>query len=196
MFCLAFFNLAILIHAQSEKINIIPTKAPESYSPNQLYLKSNFLPWIATIPNISVEYAFMKKWSANIDLMYCPWKLSERFSIKTISIFPEGRFWLKDNKKGSFFNIHFSLAWYNIRFRNYRYQDDGRLLLGGGVGYGYRLPISNRWSMEFTIGAGVASSRYDRYYNVDNGALNDTRSTLYIGLDRAGISIVYNLCDL
>ena len=171
-------------------------KAPEGKDPDQVRLKTNLIPWIAAIPNIGVEYAFKQKWSINADIWYCPWKLTDKFSIKTVALLPEGRLWIKNNSKGSFFNVHFTIAWYNVRFGNFRYQDDCRLLLGGGIGYGYRLNLSERWGMEFSIGAGVTSTRYDRYFNVTNGGMIDTRSTLYFGIDRIGVTFVYNLCDL
>lgn len=189
------FGTATFMCAQKE-VSRFEIKADTETVPDRVFLKTNILPWLATIPNISAEYTFHQRWSANVDLWFCPWKLSDRFSIKTAAIFPEGRFWLKNNHKGHFFNVHFSAVWFNARIGNYRYQDDGRVLLGGGIGYGYRLFLSEKWGLEFTLGAGVASARYDRYFNVANGALKDARSTFYIGIDRLGVSVVYNLGDI
>ena len=170
--------------------------APQTSISNQLRLKSNVLPWCLTIPNIGGEYTLGEKWSVALDIWFCHWKLSDKFSVKTVAIFPEGRWWLKSNRKGSFFNVHLNVAWYNVRANAYRYQDSGRPLLGGGIGYGYRLEFNQRWGMEFEIGAGVANTKYDRYYNVKNGALKDTRVTTYWGIDRAAVSFTYYLCEL
>lgn len=183
-------------YAQDFSTEEFPIKAPDKGEPDRVSLKTNVVPWLATIPNIGAEYAFKKNWSAAIDLWYCPWKLSERFSVKTAAILPEARYWLKNNREGSFFNIHITVAWYNVRFGNFRYQDDGRLLLGGGIGYGYKLNINDKFGLEFNIGAGVATTRYDRYFNVPNGALRDTRSTVYFGIDRLGVTFTYNLAEL
>ena len=196
LLCIAIISCMTSGLAQSDPSFPIPSKAPLGKEPDQLFLKTNVLPWLVAIPNISAEYSFRKHWSVDVDLLYCPWKISQKFSVKTAAILPEGRYWLKTNRKGSFFNLHFNLAWYNVRFGTFRYQDDGRLLLGGGIGYGFRHSFSDRWGIEFEIGAGVASTRYDRYFNVANGALKDTRSTFYFGIDRLGVSIVYHLYDL
>ena len=170
--------------------------APEGSSNSELRIRSNILPWLITIPNLGIEYAIEEKWSVSLDVLYCPWKLSDKFSVKTLAILPEGRWWLKTNKKGSFFSLHLNVAWFNVRTSHYRYQDSDRPLLGGGIGYGYRIEIKKNWAIEFEIGAGMANAKYDRFYNVENGALKDTRISTYWGLDRAAITFSYNLCDI
>lgn len=172
------------------------TLAPQESLNQGLRLKSNLLPWIITVPNLGAEFMIGNKWSVAFDVWYCPWKLSDKFSLKTVAILPEGRWWLKNNNKGSFFNLHLNVAWFNLRANDYRYQDTSRPLLGGGIGYGYRLELNKRWGFEFEIGAGVANAKYDRYYNVKNGALKDTRVSTYWGIDRLSVAVTYYLCDL
>lgn len=172
------------------------TIAPQDSFQQQLRLRTNLLPWLATIPNLGMEYVVGNKWSAVLDVWFCPWKISDRYSIKNIAILPEGRWWLKKNNKGSFFNVHLNIAWFNVRANDYRYQDTSRPLLGAGIGYGYRLKLNDRWGFEFEIGAGMANAKYDRFYNVENGALKDTRVTTYWGIDRLSFSFTYHLCDI
>lgn len=164
----------------------------KSFKP-MVRLKTNALPWLLTIPNLGAEFVIDKKWSVALDCYYCPWKLSDKFSVKTVALLPEARWWLKDTGKGSFFNLHVNVAWFNVRSGHYRYQDTGRPLLGAGLGYGYRLCFNKKWAMEFEIGAGVANMKYDRFHNVENGALKDTRMTTYWGIDRAVVAVTYNL---
>ena len=179
-----------------ESSPLLQRKVSKYKQPDQLLLKSNVVPWTITVPNLGVEYKFENQWSIDLEVAYCPWKLSDNFSVKTIAILPEGRFWLKDYKRGSFFNLHFTAAWYNMRYHHYRYQDYERPLLGAGIGYGYRLNFDEKWGVEFSIGAGFFSTRYNRYYNVANGALADIRTSTYWGIDRLGITFSYNLADL
>ena len=176
-----------------EFTNVAP---PVSTTDQQLRLKSNILPWIIAIPNLGAEFCIGEKWSALIDVWYCPWKISNRYSVKTVTILPEARWWLKSNRKGSFLNFHLNIAWFNVRANAYRYQDARRPLLGAGIGYGYRLELGRKWGLEFEIGAGMANMRYDTFYNIENGALKDTRVSTYWGIDRAAISFTYYLCDL
>ncbi|MCH5230178.1 MAG: DUF3575 domain-containing protein [Muribaculaceae bacterium] len=173
-----------------------PVVAPPATFIPQIQLKTNLLPWGLAIPNLGLEYVMARKWSVAFDVWFCPWKISDKLSVKTVAILPEARWWLKNSGKGSFFNLHFNLAWFNVRWSDYRYQDRSRPLLGAGIGYGYRLEFNRKWGMEFEIGAGMANMKYDRYYNVNNGALKDTRVTTYWGIDRASVTFTYHLSDL
>ncbi|MCH5234786.1 MAG: DUF3575 domain-containing protein [Muribaculaceae bacterium] len=185
------------LKGRGEELEEFRTVAPQTESSHQgLLIKSNLLPWALTIPNLGLEYIINEKWSATVDVMFCPWKLTDKFSVKTVAVLPEGRWWLKSSQKGSFFNLHLNLAWFNVRANDYRYQDVSRPLLGAGIGYGYRLALNKRWCFEFEIGAGMANAKYDRYYNVENGALKDTRVSTYWGIDRASIAVTYYICDL
>ena len=188
--------LMLPLALKGEEKDFFQTKAPQDVFQQQLRLKTNILPWIGTIPNLGAEYVFGNKWSAAFDVWFCPWKISDKFSVKTVAILPEGRWWFRRNNKGSFLNIHLNVAWFNVRANSYRYQDASRPLLGAGIGYGYRVRINNRWGFEFEIGAGMANAKYERYYNVDNGALIDSRVTTYWGIDRLSLAFTYNLCDL
>lgn len=198
LFRFTIFIALLLISANVWAQDTKHFKRVESQSnyPCELRLRSNLLPWMLAVPNLGGEISIGKKWSTVLDLWFCPWKISDKISVKTVAIFPEGRWWLADNTKGSFFNIHLNLAWFNVRANSWRYQDSGRPLLGAGIGYGYRLSLDNRWSLEFEIGAGMANARYDRFFNIENGALKDTRVSTYWGIDKIGITFTYNLCDI
>lgn len=161
-------------------------------TPMQLRLKTNAAPWALTVMNISPELTFNSRFSVAVPVLWCPWFLSEKFAVRTLAFQPEGRFWLKKGYKGHFFGVHASLAWYNVRNGNFRYQDSGRPLLGGGVSYGYSLPFAGSWLAEFSIGGGFADLRYDRFHNSPNGPRIDTRHTSYWGLDHISISIGYS----
>lgn len=197
---LIFFLPLLLLHsslqAKEEQDNEFPVAAPAEITSKELRLRTNILPWGLTIANIGAEYCIAPRWSVAMDVWYCPWKISNNFSVKTVSIFPEGRWWLKSTGRGSFFNLHLNIAWYNVRANAYRYQDTSRPLLGAGIGYGYRLPLNDRWAFEFEVGAGMANTKYNRYYNVDNGKLKDTRVTTYWGIDRAAVAVTYFISNL
>lgn len=176
-----------------ESAGSLQMKAPKNVAPQDLRLRTNILPWAIAVPNIGAEYCFSSKWSAVLDVWYCPWKISDKFSLKTAALLPEARWWLRSCSKGSYFNVHLSVAWFNLRANSYRYQTSGRPLLGAGIGYGYRLPLNSKWALEFEIGAGMFSARYDRFYNIPNGSLKDTRVSTYWGIDRAAVSVTYNI---
>lgn len=166
-------------------------KPPESSPPRELCVKTNALPWAMTVMNMELEAKITDRISITMPAMWCPWFISERHAFRVAALQPAGRWWLKRYGEGHFFGPHFSCAWFNIKYGDYRYQDRSRPALGAGVTYGYALRISHSWRIEFSIGAGWLSMQYDRFYNSGNGSLMDTRKTSYFGIDHAGISIAY-----
>jgi hypothetical protein len=54
------------------------------------------------------------------------------------------------------------------------------------------LPWLNRFSVEFTLGAGYARLDYDVYYNIPNGAKHASGTKNYWGITRGGISFTYH----
>lgn len=161
--------------------------------PRLLMLKTNAIPWAATILNIEPEIQVAPNITVALPIWYCPWFIAERRSLRVAAFQPEGRWWLKKAGEGHFGGLHASLAWYNLKWGDYRYQDQGRPLLGAGITYGYAFRFGEKWGVELSIGAGYMNLRYDRFYNTHNGQLADTRRTSYFGLDHLAISLVYNL---
>ena len=104
---------------------------------------------------------------------------------------PEARYWFCHAGSGHFIGLHAHVAGFNIQWDDRRYQSAGRPLLGGGVSYGYSLRISDHWNFEFNLGAGYANMKYDRFYNIDNGAQSGGGEYDYWGITRLGLSLVY-----
>ena len=155
-------------------------------------LKTNIAAWVGTIMNVAAEVQVANRVSIELPMLWCPWKISESQSVKIFAVQPEVRRWLAQPAEGHFFGIHAHVGWYNVRWKDDRYQDAGHPLLGAGVSYGYTLPLSNRWAGEFTLGAGYANTRYDTFYNIQNGARINTDTRNYWGITRVGVSLVYH----
>ena len=149
-------------------------------------------PWVLTVMNAGGELQLSPHISASLAAWWCPWRLSDSFSLKTLALLPEGRWWPQTPGRGHFFGVHLSVAWYNLRAGDTRYQDASTPLLGCGVTYGYALPVAPGWDIQFSAGIGYATMHYDRFYNISDGARIDTRRTSYWGIDRLGVAIVYH----
>ncbi len=155
-------------------------------------IKTNAIPWCGGIMNVTAEFQISEKISVEIPLWYAPWFQTERHALRVAALQPGMRWWLGTSGDGHFFGPHLSVAWYNLKNGDFRYQDRGRPAIGGGITYGYSLRLRDNWNLEFSIGAGWLSLRYDRFHNVSNGAHIDLRQTSYFGIDHAGISISYH----
>ncbi len=172
---------------------VLTVDPTETHTPRLLMLKTNALPWAATIMNIEAEIQVSRQITVSLPICYCPWFIAERHALRVAALQPEGRWWLAHPGEGHFGGIHATVAWYNLKWNKYRYQDRGRPMLGAGITYGYAFRFSEEWGLELSAGVGYLNTRYDRFYNTANGQLVDTRNTSYFGLDHLSVSVVYRL---
>lgn len=155
-------------------------------------VKTNVVAWAAGVANLEGELQVGRHLSIDLPVWWSPYFISDRFALRTLFVQPELRYWMKTPGSGHFFGVHGGVAWYNLRLNDWRYQDVERPLINGGISYGYSLRLNSHLNAEFTIGVGYVNTKYDRYYNIENGAVADTRETSYFGVDRVGISLVYH----
>lgn len=154
-------------------------------------IKTNAIPWCLGIMNIAPEFQVSRRISFELPLWYAPWFQTERHALRVAALQPGMRWWLRQAGEGHFFGPHIDVAWYNMKNGDFRYQDRGRPAIGAGITYGYSLHLRDAFHIEFSIGAGWLSLRYDRFHNVSNGAHIDLRQTSYFGIDHAGITFSY-----
>ncbi|MGM9812541.1 MAG: DUF3575 domain-containing protein [Muribaculaceae bacterium] len=164
----------------------------------RLYVKTNAVEWLLAIGNIAAEIDLAPRFSVSLPISYSGWNyFTSTTKFRTFSLYPELRYWLRDENNGFFAGVHFGLAWYNFAIGGkYRYQDKGghTPALGGGATVGYRTPISKnrRWHAEFALGFGVYRLCHDKYINRRNGALIATERHTYAGPDQVSLSIAYS----
>ncbi len=166
----------------------------------QLHLKTNAIGVSLLMANAAIEADVAKHWSVNLPVYYSAWNyIKPTIKFRTFSIYPEVRYWLSPNNDGLFLDAHLGLAYYNyafdgpIRYQDYRMKTPA---IGGGIGVGYRLPLSKnkRWKLEFAIGAGVYPIYYDLFHNTPNvkeGLLIESQKKIYFGIDQAEITFSY-----
>jgi hypothetical protein len=109
----------------------------------------------------------------------------------------EFRYWTRQRFNGHFFGTHafwrfYNVGGHNVPFvgfeREYRYEGTAT---GGGVSYGYLMPISSRWNVEFNVGVGAARMTYRKYGCDKCDALEDTVTRTYFGPTRAGVTLSF-----
>lgn len=183
-------------------VDSVPPVAAPLFIPScsgDWHLSTSLPAWAVAIVNIAGEYDFDCRWSVKLDLAYSAWNYgSHNRKFRTFVFRPEARYWFGDSHKGLFAEAHLAMLSYNVALPSWEYRIQDRKgkhpALGGGIGVGYRLPISRngRWSAEAAIGAGVYSLDYNRYKNEPNGQLVDTKKRTFFGIDHVALSVVYN----
>lgn len=178
---------------------VIPEELPLAHGCRRFWSVRTNLPALGMfIANASAEWQFACRWSASASLYYSAWNyLKSTRKFRTFSFRPELRYWLRPGGNGFFVDAHLAMVSYNYALSSgeWRYQDRGGVhpALGGGLGLGFRLPLSHdgRWRAEASAGVGVYSLDYNRFYNEPNGKLYDTVRKTFVGLDHFAISLVF-----
>ena len=114
---------------------------------------------------------------------------------------PEWRYWTCERFNGWFVGVHAHAGRFNagnvsMPFNLFHTVKDNRYegwFVGAGVGLGYQLPLSRRFSLEAEIGAGYAYVDYDKFACGKCGTRQHEGNTDYWGITRAGLSLVYVL---
>lgn len=162
-------------------------------------LKTNLLYGFGTLtPNIAAEIAVASRWTAEVAYSSNPWNSSGwgRKKLTHGIARVEARHWLCERFNGHFFGIHGLYSEYNINGvtlppalkRDYRYH--GRAW-GGGIGYGYNLPVGKRWNIEFTAGVGIYRFEYDRFSCGECDRDATAKAITYFGPGHIGVTAVF-----
>lgn len=154
-------------------------------------LKTNIAYDALAVPNLDFGIGLSRHLSLDIPVMWSFWNMKKDLGLRVLAAQPRVSYWFREPGLGHAVAIDAGVATYNLRCGDYRYQDYGRPLFCVSLGYSYGLRLANRWTAEFSISVGYANSEYNRYYNIDNGALKDRKTLSYFGPVQVGINLCY-----
>lgn len=178
---------------------------PVGASAQRVGVKTNLLIDATASPNLGIEVGLARKLTLDVSGNVNLWSTKDKPQWKHWVVQPEFRYWTCQRFAGHFFGLHglagqFSFARIpnNLKFLGTDYsvltneRHEG-WAFGGGLGYGYALPLSKHWNLEMEIGAGAIYS-ISNGYNCDGGCpiegAQDVRK-LRPAITKAAFSIVY-----
>lgn len=156
-------------------------------------LKTNLAYDLFAVLNVAGEFKVDKHVSVEIPVAWSLWDWKKKLGLRCVLLQPGAKYYFCCCGSGHAVGADVIVGWYNFRKDSRRYQCASRPAWGFELNYSYTLPVGSRWLIEFSAGAGYVHTRYNTYYNIDNGALIDCRSRTYLGPTRVGISLVYVL---
>lgn len=182
-----------LLHAQSDDLKNITNHTPV------LAVKSNLLYDATTTLNIGAEFKIGEKLTLDIPFNLNAWTFSGNKKLKHWMLQPELRYWLCSPFSGHFFGLHAHSGQFNVggidlpfdvfpTLKEHRYEG---WFAGGGISYGYHWILSNRWSLEATVGVGYVYFDYDKYKCETCGKKVKSDEKDYWGPTKAGLSLIY-----
>lgn len=166
---------------------------------NHIAIKTNVLYGAAALAaNLSAEIGVGRKMTFELAYGVNNWNKYNDDNSKKIHWYvrPELRYWTCSRFDGHFFGVHGFYWQYNVS-RHYvpgmferEFQYEGNAF-GLGLTYGYHLPLSKNWGVEFSAGLGVALMKYDKYECARCGDLVGNYNKTYFGLTGLAVKLVY-----
>ncbi|GHU54397.1 hypothetical protein FACS189411_00980 [Bacteroidia bacterium] len=162
---------------------------------------TNLLYDAALLPNISVEAAFNKHFSLQLQaaLAWYETKAPDYWSYRLQMLWLEGKYWWGSNPEpltGPFVGLYGAVGKYDIRLFPKGGEPLGDLShFSYSVGFtiGYSKPIGHRWNLEFSLGAGYLAGKYDKYNRTcaECYIWHDSKERQYFGPTKASVSLIY-----
>lgn len=169
----------------------------------RMALKANALYYAALIPNIGVEFYFGDSWGAGLDWMYAWWSKDSAHRYWRVYGGDVSVSWWPRNDDGNFTGHHFGAylqtLTYDFEFHGKGYMSGrpghnlwDRMTYGGGLEYGYTLPLRSNLNLDFTVGLGCLTGKVEKYIPADGHYVwLETKKRTWFGPTKAEISIVW-----
>lgn len=151
--------------------NTYSTFLADDFTPT-IAVGTNLLEWAGfrpdfsrttVIPNIYVEYYFLKRWSAKAAFSYCDWSYSDGNRYQGLSSYSvEPRYWWKNDGKyrGLFLGVYGQLGDYNQKCPVENYTGK---YYSGGLSAGYLFPLYKGLAVEVSVRAGYRHATVKKY---------------------------------
>ena len=166
-------------------------------NPFRLAIKSNLLLDAIIVPNAGVEVAIYRGWTVSGSYAHVWWRNKGRNRWYRFEGFvAEIRYYL--NREGRPFRghhvgLHGQLLTGDVTINGRGYLA-GRWATGGGISYGYALPMGRRFNLDLDIGAGFLGGDLHEYRPKDGHRVwQRTKPIRWVGPTRAGVSLQWLL---
>lgn len=185
--------------------NIAATANTPEVAPVWLSIKSNLLLDLGAVPELGVDIYFGGRWSVGADCFYAWWSkrdLSRIWRLQGGEIY--GRCYLgkkRTSRKGWFAGVYGQILRYDFLLGKSGSLSGGsgtsffqHPTLGAGIMAGYTLPLNRHFLLDFDLGVGYLTGKYQKYKHADG--LNVWESTLtrqYFGPTKGEISLVWHI---
>lgn len=167
-------------------------------------LKTNLVYDATATINAGIELGIAPQWTIDLSGNLNLWTWDNNMKWKHWMVQPELRWWTCQRFAGHFFALHALAGQFNfggIRNNIRLLGTDFSVLsterfegwaFGGGLGYGYALPIGKHWNLEFEAGFGAIYSIANGYEcDICNRPTATGLHKLRPALTKAAVSIVY-----
>lgn len=153
-------------------------------------LKTNALYWAAGTPNLGLELRLSRCFTLNVEAGANLYDF-HKFGLNAAVFSPELRYWHSARPQAG----HFVGALIDVKgFNEFRFKDrlHTAFAFGAGLSYGYSYVLSERWSVEGTVGVGL-QRKSEKEWLHDAAQPLTAQKSWHPALLKAGINFTYLL---
>lgn len=164
---------------------------PSIMTAQRISLKTNALYWAAASPNLGTEFRVNRHITLSLEAAMNRLKVGSDLNTRAFEFSPEIRYWFSGRPQtGHAIGLMGTACDYKVMFNKKWHEGD---VFGAGVTYAYSFVLSRHWSLETSLGVGLARIREKKYESdaTPPGSLNNLKWTL--APLKAGVSFVYIL---
>ena len=162
-----------------------------------LGMYTNMLFDALAIPNLGVQFSLGKNWSIGANWMYGWWSRDRRHRYwRAYGGEINARYWFGKTAhtkplSGHHIGLYVHALTYDFELGGKGYMDD-HWTWGVGLSYGYSLPVSRHFNIDFVVGFGYAGGEYKKY-NPEDGCYvwESTHRLNWFGPTKAEVSLVW-----
>lgn len=161
-------------------------------------LRTNIPYWLMLAPNGGVEFHIGGHFSILLEGAITYWNKKTDTGDKGIYVAgggPEFRYWFGDDRSmaGHVIGLYGQYADFDIKLNEKGRQGTA---IGGGISYGYYLPVGRRWAFEFGIGIGYLRNKIDVYkWNdiVQKNLWQEYKTKAWIGPTKVNATVILRI---
>ena len=184
-------------YGDSYEVVVNQAAAEKVEKPFYMDIKTNMLYDVALVPNIGAEFYLGKNFSVVGNWMYSWWKSDKvAWYWRTYGGDLGVRYWFGKAAKekpltGHHVGLYGQIITYDFELGGRGYLGD-KWTYGGGIEYGYSLPVAERLNIDFNLGLGYLGGEYKEYLPIDGHYVwQVTKRRQYLGPTKAEISLVW-----
>lgn len=191
---LVFLTILFLTNYINESCSQTPVNSGPKFA-----IKSNLLMDATTNINLGFEYKLSDKFTLDLPVNYNPWTFSDNKKFKNLLIQPELRYWFCESFYGSSIGLHahggiFNVGGIDLPFNNLLDLKDHRYegyVYGAGLSFNHHFILTNKFSIETSVGAGYNHIIYDKFKCKTCGKKESSGEKSFFSPTKASISLLY-----
>lgn len=189
---------AIPLMAIAGKPNKTKLSSGDMGHPRMLHLRTNLLYDALLVPNVGAEFGLSDRFSIVGNVMF-DWigSSQKQFYWRILSGDAELRYWLGTDvsgflRKGHHIGVYGALYRYDVELGS-----DGQMAefnYGGGISYGYSIPLNRSLSLDLALGIGYMGGKYKKYKYIEGRYVwQSDNNRNYFGPTKAEVTLVWHL---